>query len=90
MLPNFTIGIEEEYQTVDPETRDLRSHIHAEIIEKGKLILKEARCYTLVRSRIVIETTGEFLCRKKHVLEASSSALACLAVLIKPRNNLFR
>src|SRR3954467_16084 len=41
MLPNFTIGIEEEYQTVDPETRDLRSHIHAEIIEKGKLILKE-------------------------------------------------
>jgi carboxylate-amine ligase len=41
MLPNFTIGIEEEYQTVDPETRDLRSHIHAEILEKGKMILQE-------------------------------------------------
>ena len=41
MTPTFTIGIEEEYQTVDPETRDLRSHIHAEIIEKGKLILQE-------------------------------------------------
>lgn len=41
MLPTFTIGIEEEYQTVDPETRDLRSHIHAEIIEKGRLILQE-------------------------------------------------
>jgi len=41
MLPNFTIGIEEEYQTVDPVTRDLRSHIHAEIIEKGKLLLQE-------------------------------------------------
>src|SRR6478736_3767515 len=41
MQPTFTIGIEEEYQTVDPETRDLRSHIHAEIIEKGKLILQE-------------------------------------------------
>ncbi len=38
---SFTLGIEEEYQTVDPETRDLRSHIHAEIIEKGKLILQE-------------------------------------------------
>ena len=25
--PSLTIGIEEEYQTVDPETRDLRSHI---------------------------------------------------------------
>src|SRR5216110_2791949 len=41
MVPTFTIGIEEEYQTVDPESRDLRSHIHAEIIEKGKLILQE-------------------------------------------------
>jgi len=41
MKPSYTIGIEEEYQTVDPETRDLRSHIHAEIIEKGKLILQE-------------------------------------------------
>src|SRR5258705_9807348 len=41
MRPTFTIGIEEEYQTVDPVTRDLRSHIHAEIIEKGKLLLQE-------------------------------------------------
>ena len=41
MKPSFTLGIEEEYQTVDPETRDLRSHIHAEIIEKGRLVLQE-------------------------------------------------
>ncbi len=41
MKPSFTLGIEEEYQTVDPETRDLRSHIHAEIIEKGKLVMQE-------------------------------------------------
>src|SRR5271157_4819130 len=41
MLPTFTIGIEEEYQTVDPVTRDLRSHIHAEIVEKGRLMLHE-------------------------------------------------
>jgi glutamate---cysteine ligase / carboxylate-amine ligase len=41
MKPTFTIGIEEEYQTIDPETRDLRSHIHAEILEKGQLILQE-------------------------------------------------
>ena len=41
MKPSFTLGIEEEYQTVDPESRDLRSHIHAEIIEKGKLLLQE-------------------------------------------------
>jgi len=41
MKPTFTLGIEEEYQTVDPDTRDLRSHIHAEIIQKGKLVLQE-------------------------------------------------
>jgi carboxylate-amine ligase len=39
--PTLNIGIEEEYQTVDPVTRDLRSHIHAEIVEKGRLILHE-------------------------------------------------
>jgi len=41
MLPTFTIGIEEEYQTVDPGTRDLRSHIQVELLEKGKLRLQE-------------------------------------------------
>jgi len=39
--PSFNIGIEEEYQTIDPVTRDLRSHIHAEILEKGRMILAE-------------------------------------------------
>ncbi len=42
MKPTFNIGIEEEYQTIDPTTRDLRSHIAAEIIEKGKMLLHEA------------------------------------------------
>lgn len=41
MKPSLSIGIEEEYQTIDPETRDLRSHIHAEILEKGKALLQE-------------------------------------------------
>jgi glutamate---cysteine ligase / carboxylate-amine ligase len=41
MPPTFTIGIEEEYQTIDPETRDLRSHIQAELLEKGKKVLQE-------------------------------------------------
>lgn len=39
--PSFNIGIEEEYQTIDPDTRDLRSHIHAEILQKGKTLLAE-------------------------------------------------
>ena len=39
--PSFNIGIEEEYQTIDPVTRDLRSHIHTEILEEGKRVLAE-------------------------------------------------
>jgi len=39
--PSLSIGIEEEYQTIDPTTRDLRSHIHAEIVQKGKTLLAE-------------------------------------------------
>ena len=41
MTPTFTIGIEEEYQTVDPSTGELRSHIQVELLEKGKLALQE-------------------------------------------------
>lgn len=36
----FTLGIEEEFQVIDPVTRELRSHMH-EIVEGGKIILKE-------------------------------------------------
>src|ERR1051325_11237378 len=39
--PSLNIGIEEEYQTIDPTTRDLRSHIHAEIVQKGRTLLAE-------------------------------------------------
>jgi len=36
----FTLGIEEEFQIIDPETRELRSHIQ-QILDGGKMILKE-------------------------------------------------
>ena len=36
----FTIGIEEEFQIVDPETRELRSHISG-MLEEGRLVLQE-------------------------------------------------
>ena len=41
MRPSFSLGIEEEYQTIDPETRDLRSHIQTEMLAEGKLRLEE-------------------------------------------------
>jgi carboxylate-amine ligase len=67
MLPSFTIGIEEEYQTIDPETRDLRSHIQAELLEKGKMILQEKVKAELHQS--VVEV-GTGIC--KNIKEAKA------------------
>lgn len=36
----FTLGIEEEFQIIDPESRALRSHIQ-QILDEGKMMLKE-------------------------------------------------
>lgn len=38
--PTFTLGIEEEFQIIDPESRALKSHIH-QILEEGRTILQE-------------------------------------------------
>jgi carboxylate-amine ligase len=60
MRPSFTIGIEEEYQTIDPGTRDLRSHVASEILEQGKLLLKE-RVKAEMHQSVVEVGTG--ICR---------------------------
>jgi carboxylate-amine ligase len=39
-LPVFTLGVEEEYQIIDPDTRDLRSHM-SKIVDGAKIFLKE-------------------------------------------------
>ena len=35
MFEQFTLGIEEEFQIVDPQTRELGSHV-SEILDEGK------------------------------------------------------
>ncbi len=60
MKPSLTIGVEEEYQTIDPETRDLRSHIDTEIMDKGKVILRE-RLKTEMHQSVV--EVGTHICR---------------------------
>ena len=66
MKPSLTIGIEEEYQTIDPETRDLRSHIDTEIMSQGKLLLKEQVKAEMHQS--VVEV-GTGIC--KHIKSAA-------------------
>src|ERR671921_303978 len=40
--PSLTLGIEEEYQIIDPETRELRSYI-TEILSGDHLVLEEVK-----------------------------------------------
>jgi carboxylate-amine ligase len=40
MREKFTIGIEEEFQIVDPVTRELRSHV-SQLLAEGKMMLQE-------------------------------------------------
>ncbi len=60
MRPSFTLGIEEEYQTIDPETRDLRSHISTDMLAQGRIRLEERVKAELHQS--VIEV-GTHICR---------------------------
>lgn len=63
MKPSFSLGIEEEFQTIDPVTRDLRSHIDSEILEKGNRILKE-RVKAEMHQSVVEVGTG--VCKDIH------------------------
>lgn len=40
MEEKYTLGIEEEFQIIDPESRELQSHVQA-IFDEGKVLLKE-------------------------------------------------
>ncbi len=85
MKPSLTIGIEEEYQTIDPETRDLRSHIDTEIIAQGKVLLKEAVKSEMHQS--VLEV-GTGIC--KNIKDASTEVKALRTEICKlaKKNNL--
>lgn len=54
--PSLTIGIEEEYQIIDPETRELRASI-AQILEHGRVALREQVKPELHQSIVEVGTT---------------------------------
>jgi len=55
MFEQFTLGIEEEFQIVDPQTRELRSHV-SEILEDGKMLLGEQVKPEMIQSMIEVGT----------------------------------
>ena len=74
--PSLTLGIEEEYQIIDPETRELRSYI-TEILSGDHLVLEEVKP-ELHQSMVEIgtkvcstpaEVRAELVRLRRHVME---------------------
>lgn len=63
-LPVFTLGVEEEYQIIDPETRELRSHL-SKIVDGAKVFLNEQVKAEMHQSVVEVGTN---IC--KNVIEA--------------------
>lgn len=53
--PSLTLGVEEEYQIIDPETRELRSYI-TEMLDEGQMILREQMKPELHQSIVEVGT----------------------------------
>ena len=55
MSKQFTLGIEEEFQLVDPQTRELRSRV-SQILAEGKTLLGEQVKPEMIQSMIEVNT----------------------------------
>ncbi len=52
-LPPLTLGIEEEYQIINPESRELRSYIQ-ELLEQGRLVLHDQIKQEFLQSQVEV------------------------------------
>lgn len=75
--PSLTIGIEEEYQIIDPKTRELRSYI-TQLLEADKLQLREQVKAELHQSMVEVgtevcktpaEARAELIRLRKHIID---------------------
>ena len=78
--PSFSIGIEEEYQIIDPKTRELKSYI-TELLDAGKMTLREQVKAELHQSIVEVgtyvcqtpqEARAELVKLRKGVMELSA------------------
>ena len=74
MFEQFTLGIEEEFQIVDPQTRELRSHV-SEILDEGKLLLGEKLKPEMIQSMIEV---GTGICHNIQEAREDISKLRCI------------
>src|ERR1044072_1379718 len=84
MFDQFTLGIEEEFQIVDPQTRELRSHV-AEILEEGKMLLGEHIKPEMIQSMIEV---GTGICRNIQEARADITRLRSIIAGLAKKNGL--
>jgi carboxylate-amine ligase len=81
--PSLTLGIEEEYQIIDPETRELRSYI-TEILQEDSVLLQEVKP-ELHQSMVEI---GSKVCRTPADVRAELVRLRGTVMQLAARNGL--
>src|SRR5436305_12974609 len=81
--PSLTLGIEEEYQIIDPKTRELRSYI-TEILNGDHLVLEEVKP-ELHQSMVEV---GSRVCRSPADLRAELVRLRGAGIELAARGGL--
>lgn len=84
IFEQFTLGIEEEFQIVDPVTRELRSHV-SEILEEGKLLLGEKIKPEMIQSMIEV---GTGVCANIQEAREDISKLRCIITSLARKKGL--
>ena len=84
MFDQFTLGIEEEFQIVDPGTRELRSHV-TEFLDEGKMILGEQIKPEMIQSMIEV---GTGICQNIQEARADISNLRGVIASLAEKNGL--
>src|SRR6266446_4128774 len=84
MFDQFTLGIEEEFQIVDPLTRELRSHV-AEILDEGRMLLGEQIKPEMIQSQIEV---GTGVCKNIQEARADISNLRGIIAGLAEKNGL--
>ena len=84
MFDQFTLGIEEEFQIVDPNTRELRSHV-SEFLEEGKMILGEQIKPEMIQSMIEV---GTGICKNIQEARADITRLRSIISALAAKTNL--
>lgn len=84
MFEQFTLGIEEEFQIVDPVTRELKSHV-SEILDEGRLLLGEKVKPEMIQSMIEV---GTGVCANIQEAREDISKLRCIISSLARKKNL--